>query len=285
MAGAGGGNLGYYDTTSGTYKYYPTSGSMTTPAGGTDAGPAPAPNTPGYLPPGASSKTTPNPTTGGVSTEYSNVSPADAPSSLEGLKNAAASAQLTQSGNIASAARTQEADLAAQAEARRMTEMTGLLGTMGITGANWGAAGTGPGGTGGTGGTGSSVVYPAQAIRSAQDIAFARAKDRVAANARASMTALASEMAARGIASTPGNPSGIQENAAAGVLGAGSGELADVISQQASDEANQQVAGYNTAYQGGIVQRGQDVTARGQDIAARTGMAQSVLGLIRGAAY
>jgi hypothetical protein len=248
------------------------------PAGGTEAGPAPGPGEPGYLPPGSSSKTEPNPTNpyGGDITTYSRISPADAPSSLTGLTNAANLKLQQEAEAAATAARQQGADLTAQAEARRLHDVQNMLATMPNT--TWNPAG-------GAGSPGSTVQFPTAAIRSAQDLAYARAKDRVAQNARASVNALASEMAARGVASTPGNPSGIQENATAGVLAAGGGQLADVIAQQAADEAAQQAKNYETAYAGGITQRGQDVSARGQDLAARTGMAQSILGLIRGSAY
>ena len=275
------------------FGYTPT----TIPAGGTKTGTVPGPGAAGYIGPGSTVVST---STGGspgkdvngniipgTSTNITAGSPADAPSSLQGLQNAATLAQQTNAGNIAAASMTQGANLTAAAEARRMADYQTLLGQLfpgGTSASSITGTLSGPGGTG-TSTTNGSVPYPQQQIQSAQDIAFARAKDRVAENARASMSALAGEMAGRGIASTPGNASGIQENAEASVLNAGGGELADVISQQASDEAAQAAAGYNTAYQGGITQRGQDITQAGNVLAAKTGLANSVLGLIKGAAY
>lgn len=96
-------------------------------------------------------------------------------------------------------------------------------------------------------------------IHAAQDSAFARAKDRVGLTARASLNALRDAFSSRGLGSTPGYASGPQSVAEGNVIGAGQGKLADVINQQAQEEADQAQSGYDTAYQGQITQRAQDL--------------------------
>ncbi len=276
MAGVTRGQLPY--TPAGT-KWDPTRGAYV-PVGTPEAGKSAegSAKTAGNLAPGSTYQTD----AAGVST-YGGVAPADAPSSLAGmqntaaaeaqkraleseasltgLRNAASMNELNRSGEIASGSRQQEADLAAAAEARRLGQLPGILAA-----------------TGGGGSSTPTVAYPTEQVHSAQDLAFARAKDRVAQNARASVNALRSEMAGRGIASAPGAPSGIQENAEAGVLAGGGSDLANTITQQAQDEAAQAANAYQQQYAGGITQRGQDISAKSAAL-------PSILGLIKAGAY
>jgi hypothetical protein len=182
---------------------------------------------------------------------FEGISPADAPSSLAGLTNAANMAELNRKG-----------ELTATAQQKAYDEANSLLAST--------SKGTA---------SAPNVAFPTDQIHSAQDLAFARAKDRVGQNARASVDALRSEMTGRGIGSAPGAPSGIEANAEAGVIGAGGGQLADTITQQASDEAAQGVQNAQNQYAGNITQRGQTLNAL-------TTQQASILGLIRaGGAY
>lgn len=119
------------------------------------------------------------------------------------------------------------------------------------------------------------VAYPTAQINAAQDLAFARAKDRAGQNARAALTALYGEMAGRGIAR-----SGIEGEQAANVIQGSESSLADLLSRQASESAAQQVKGLETQYGGDITQRGQDINAALEAERLRTGQAQSLAGLL-----
>ncbi len=89
---------------------------------------------------------------------------------------------------------------------------------------------------------------------------FARAKDDVGAQSRASLDALAGEMGAQGMAGGGG-----QMQATRDVINAGAGHLGDVTRENAIQDAQIGADFAKTSYEGGIAQRGQDVAMRDQD--------------------
>lgn len=125
----------------------------------------------------------------------------------------------------------------------------------------------------GSGGTMSSPAAVNLGSPVASDaVAFAKAKDRVGASTQGLMKALANQFSARNLSG------GSAEVAATGntLLGA-AGQLSDVARDEAIKESNDSNDFAKTAYQGGITQRGQDLSelassraanlsARGQDI-------------------
>jgi hypothetical protein len=68
-------------------------------------------------------------------------------------------------------------------------------------------------------------------------------------------------------------PSGIAAQGEADIISGGGGNLADVLTQQATTGANQYAANAATDYAGRITQRGQDLDAN-------TALRNSILGLI-----
>ena len=122
---------------------------------------------------------------------------------------------------------------------------------------------TAPGGPLGPGGPAAPAVDP----QAAKDAAFARAKDKIGLDTRASMTALRENLAGRG---TLGG--GLEGGGMASLLGDSAGTLSDVVSNQTAYD----VAGNNALsdrnYQGELVQRGQNL-----------GLSQSLLSLLGGA--
>lgn len=94
-----------------------------------------------------------------------------------------------------------------------------------------------------------------QAERAAEAAAFARAKDRIQQNTQANLRGLRENMTARGISG-----SGIEAAGTADILGGGSGDVNDVIREQAIEglRRSQQVSDRN--YQGNLTRRGQDIS-------------------------
>lgn len=88
----------------------------------------------------------------------------------------------------------------------------------------------------------------------ARTAAFSRAKDRAGQIARASLTAIAEEMAGRGLSG-----SGIESLREAGALDSTAGALLEVDRDQAIADAQRAGEVNDLTYQGGIQQRGQDL--------------------------
>lgn len=117
------------------------------------------------------------------------------------------------------------------------------------------------------GGGGSSPVQGVAPVDTsgAERAAFARAKDQTGQAATGAMAGLRSALGGRGMLGSGGESRGIQS-----IAGRGLGELGDVSRQQAIDASGLAERTATTNYQGGIAQRGQDVTKRGQDVTANT---------------
>jgi len=120
-----------------------------------------------------------------------------------------------------------------------------------------------PGGSPAPGGPAAPAVDP----QAAKDAAFARAKDKIGLDTRASMTALRENLAGRG---TLGG--GLEGGGMASLLGGGEGALTDVVSNQTAYDVAGNNALADRTYQGGLVQRGQNL-----------GLSQSLLSLLGGA--
>lgn len=91
----------------------------------------------------------------------------------------------------------------------------------------------------------------------ARTAAFSRAKDQAGKIARASLTAIAEQMAGRGISG-----SGIEGLMEAGAIGGAGSSLIDVTRDQAISDAERAAKVNDLIYQGGIQQRGQDLSNR-----------------------
>lgn len=91
----------------------------------------------------------------------------------------------------------------------------------------------------------------------ARTAAFSRAKDAAGQIARASLTAIAEEMAGRGISG-----SGIEALRDASALDKTAGGLVEVVRDQAISDAARAGQVNDQVYQGGISQRGQDLANR-----------------------
>lgn len=103
-----------------------------------------------------------------------------------------------------------------------------------------------------------TVTHPgAGGNEDARNAAFSRAKDRAGQIARASLTSIAEEMAGRGIGG-----SGIEALREAGVIGGAGSSLIDVTRDQAIADAERAGDVNDLIYQGGIQQRGQDLSNR-----------------------
>ncbi len=149
-------------------------------------------------------------------------------------------------------------------------------------------------GGGSSGGGGSSVpfAYSGGSAAPTQDVApvapvapvalpdnsaasaatFARAKDKVGAETAASVTALRSALAGRGMLG-----GGSERRGVTGILTAGQGQLGDTTTQQAVSDVNRQTDYAKMGYQGALTQQGNDITQRGQTIAAENSAADRAL--------
>lgn len=109
----------------------------------------------------------------------------------------------------------------------------------------------------------------------ARQASFARAKDQAGLIARSAMTGLNNAMGARGLAG-----SRYASGNMAGVVNQGANQLGEINREQAIQDLDVARKRASELYQGGISQRGQDVTMRGQDIAARQQYQQILAGLM-----
>jgi len=108
---------------------------------------------------------------------------------------------------------------------------------------------------------------PAVDPQAAKDAAFARAKDKIGLDTRASMTALRESLAGRGALG-----SGVEGGGMASLLGEGAGNLSDVVSNQTAYDVAGNNARADRNYEGALKQRGQNL-----------GVSQSLLSLLGGA--
>jgi len=110
---------------------------------------------------------------------------------------------------------------------------------------------------------------PAVDPQAAKEASFARAKDAIGQQARASMTALRENLASRGALG-----GGVEQGGMASLLGGGVSDLQDVVTGQAAFD----VAGTNDLanrnYEGMLTKRGQDLN-----------LSQSLLSLLGGSGY
>lgn len=107
-------------------------------------------------------------------------------------------------------------------------------------------------------GSAATITHPgAGGNEDARTAAFSRAKDQAGKIARASLTAIAEEMAGRGISG-----SGIEFLREAGALDQTAGGLVEVTRDQAIADAQRAAQVNDQIYQGGITQRGQDLANR-----------------------
>ncbi len=147
---------------------------------------------------------------------------------------------MEQANNAASIANDQmrlKAQLAADAEARRLRAIRELIP---------GQTSQMPGGPGGGGPTGNE--------QAARDAAFGRAKEQAGNTAMASLKALEDVMAARGL-----RGSTIEGNLTADVLTGGVHELNDLVRSQTISDNNRAGSIADRDYQGNIVKRGQNM--------------------------
>jgi hypothetical protein len=141
-----------------------------------------------------------------------------------------------------------------------------------ITMQPWGGGGAGSG-------AGSTGSFPTERLTppdtsAAQSAEFARAKDKAGLVARGALTGLEGAMAGRG---TVG--SGVEGRAMQGIINEGQQQLGEVSRQQAMTGAELAQKNAELAYQGGIQQRGQDITQ--SEGAASRGL-QGTLGQFEG---
>lgn len=161
--------------------------------------------------------------------------------------------------------RQSEASLQASAERRRLAEIPNLIQTFNSSL------------TGGGGATPPQVNY-GDAIAgedAANSAAYGRAKDTAGQQGRAAMNALSDVMGARGLTG-----SGLSVNRAGGVIGAANSNLADVNREQLIQSLQANRARASEQFQGGIAQRGQDVSIRGQNLNAQQAFINPLMGLI-----
>lgn len=142
-----------------------------------------------------------------------------------------------------------KAQLAAQAEARRLASIQGLMGASG--GASAGAA---PGG---------NIAHDEEGARAA---AFGRAKEQAGNTANAALKALEGVMSARGL-----KGSSIEGSATADIIGGGSDDVNDYTREQLMQDLNRAAQIGDRNYAGAITMRGQDLSKM-----------QSLLGLFSG---
>lgn len=140
-----------------------------------------------------------------------------------------------------------QAQLAAQAEQRRLDAIRGLM----------------PGGGGAPGAPG-APAGPAYDENAARAAAFGRAKEQAGQTAQASLKALEDVMAGRGL-----RGSTIEGNATADVLTGGMHELNDLVRSQTISDTNRAGQVSDRNYAGDLTKRGQDMN-----------YIQSLLGLI-----
>lgn len=164
---------------------------------------------------------------------------------------ALASGAATQQFGFQTQGRTQEADLQAVAEQRRLASLQGLM--QGFGGVGGGGAGGGTAEVPYSGGGGGAIGGEA----AANDAALARAKDVAGQTGRSALTALNETMGARGLTG-----SGIATGQTAGVINQGAQQIGDVNREQLIQQlaANRQRA--SEQYQGQIAQRGQNINAQ-----------------------
>jgi len=131
------------------------------------------------------------------------------------------------------------------------TRMDEMLASLGLTG-------TGGGTPLGAGATGAEIPYQSGATDaqelSAEDAAFARAKDKIGLASRAGMDSLSQQMASRGITG-----SGVEAQGLGNLYQAGMGEIGNTAREQAlsSLQRRYQVNDRNTA--AGLTKRAQDI--------------------------
>lgn len=108
------------------------------------------------------------------------------------------------------------------------------------------------------GGGAPTVTHPGAGNNEAgRAAAFSRAKDQAGQIARSSLTAIAEEMAGRGISG-----SGIEALREAGAVDDTAGGLTEVIRDQAMSDAARAASVNDQTYQGDIAQRAQDLSNR-----------------------
>jgi hypothetical protein len=101
----------------------------------------------------------------------------------------------------------------------------------------------------------------------ARAAAFSRAKDQAGQIARASLTAIAEQMASRGV--TGGGMQALKE---AGAIGSAEGTLQDLTRDQMISDVNRASDVSDMDYQGRITQRGQDLANRQSFISLLAGL-------------
>ena len=134
------------------------------------------------------------------------------------------------------------------------TGTSGSTGTTGTTGTT-GSAGASGSAASGTGGAAPNIAAPTMPDPTAANAAtFANAKNQVGQTSRASLDALNGELGSQGML---GGGAAVQ--GARDVVNAGQTELGNVTNQQAITNAQTANQFAQTAYQGAITQRGQDI--------------------------
>lgn len=106
------------------------------------------------------------------------------------------------------------------------------------------------------------------------DAAFARGKDKAAANARASVRGLTEAMAARGILG-----SGIEAAGTGAIVGRAGQGVNELIREQSIQDANLAQQRAAQEYQGRIQQRGQDIGVAQENARRQTQALESLLNL------
>ena len=114
--------------------------------------------------------------------------------------------------------------------------------------------GTVPGGGPGGGGTPSVSTIPYPDLAPAQQAAFARQKDITGQTTQGALTGLQQALAGRGMLG-----SGVEAKGTQAILQQGAGQLGNLSREQAIQQTQAAQKAAETAYQGAITQRGQDI--------------------------
>lgn len=101
------------------------------------------------------------------------------------------------------------------------------------------------------------IAFPTAAITAGQQAAYNQAKDTQGQTTAAALNALRSQLAGRGMLG-----GGIEAQGTTGIVQQGAEALGNLTRQQAIDQGQQALQEAETAYQGGISQRGQDIGAQ-----------------------
>ncbi len=160
-------------------------------------------------------------------------------------------------------------------------------------GRTYGGGGGGGGGSGSGSASGQKIpsanfsitpvgreTFDTPGMEAKQAAEFARAKDLAGLTARSALTGLEGAMAGRGIVG-----SGVEGRGMASIINQGQQQLGEVGRQQAITGAELAQRNAETAYQGGITQRGQDVSQQALDLERQKAQYAAMIAALQAARY